>query len=45
MIGFVSSVLLICHDAGRAEALLIAAYGKGLKLKSDSLSFVEELVS
>ncbi|XP_030458526.1 Holliday junction resolvase MOC1, chloroplastic-like [Syzygium oleosum] len=32
-------------DHGRAEALLIAAYGKGLKLKSDSLSFVKELVS
>lgn len=32
-------------DHGRAEALLIAAYGKGLKLKSDSLCIVEELVS
>ncbi|XP_030520921.2 Holliday junction resolvase MOC1, chloroplastic-like [Rhodamnia argentea] len=32
-------------DHGRAEALLIAAYGKGLKLKSNSSCIVEEVVS
>lgn len=36
-----SSLLKRKKDHGRAEALLIAAYGKGIKLNSDSVSAVE----
>ncbi|XP_016490038.1 Holliday junction resolvase MOC1, chloroplastic [Nicotiana tabacum] len=36
-----SSLLKRKKDHGRAEALLIAAYGKGIKINSDSFSVVE----
>lgn len=38
-----SSSLTRKKDHGRAEALLIAAYGKGLKIKSETPSEIEEL--
>ncbi|KAF3454039.1 hypothetical protein FNV43_RR04486 [Rhamnella rubrinervis] len=40
-----SSLLKRKKDHGRAEALLIAAYGKDLKMKSDSSFTLEEIVS
>ncbi|PON75705.1 MutS [Parasponia andersonii] len=40
-----SSLLKRKKDHGRAEALLIAAYGRGLKMELDSSFILEELVS
>ncbi|KAM6576819.1 hypothetical protein CsatB_028656 [Cannabis sativa] len=40
-----SSLLQRKKDHGRAEALLIAAYGRGLKIESDSSLTLNELVS
>lgn len=40
-----SSLLKRKKDHGRAEALLIAAYGKGMKISTNSSSISEELMS
>lgn len=32
------------NDEGRAEALLIAAYGKGMKVNLESTSLLENLI-
>ncbi|GMP91531.1 hypothetical protein CsSME_00042197 [Camellia sinensis var. sinensis] len=40
-----SSLLKRKKDHGRAEALLIAAYGKGMKISTNSSSLSEELMS